>query len=80
MNTKFPRTTYERAVRDLLDEALELGIRVGVAPEGSEIILVAPLKVPYETRRWFEKKIDEFRAEVIDIIQRENAARAGVRP
>jgi hypothetical protein len=74
MNPEF-RTTY-RAVRDLLDEALDLGIRVGVAPDGSEIILVAPLKVPYETRRWFENKLDEFRAEIIVIIQAENAMEA----
>jgi hypothetical protein len=77
MNAEFPRTTYERAdhARFILDAALALGIRVGT--DGEELVLVAPLKVPRETRRWFETKLDEFRAEVIDFIQRENAARPG---
>ena len=56
--------------RFILDAASKLGIAVGCALDGSE--LVAPLKVPRETRRRFERKLDEFRADVIDIIQREN--------
>jgi len=36
-----------------------------------ELILVAPLRVPYDVRRWFEIWLDNFRDEVIAIIQRE---------
>ena len=57
----------------ILDAALELNIRVGT--DGTELVMVAPMRVPYETRRWFEIKLDESRAEVIAFIQRENAAR-----
>ena len=58
----------------ILNKALELGIRVGAAPDGSDLILVAPLRVPRDVRRFFEIwLLDNFRDEVIDIIQRENA-------
>ena len=61
------------AATAILNKARELGIRVGAAPDGSELILVAPLRLPYETRRWFEVWLDNFRTEVIDIILQENA-------
>jgi len=57
----------------ILNEAAGLGIRVGT--DGNELVLLAPMRVPREVRRWFETKLDEFRAEIIDFIQRENAAR-----
>ena len=57
--------------RFILDEAAALGIRVGT--DGNELLMVAPLRVPREARRWFETKLDEYKAEVIDFIQRENA-------
>jgi hypothetical protein len=89
MNAEFPRTTYERAVREpgegsnfpdcesarfILDEATALGIRVGASDDGSEFVMVAPMRVPRETRRWFETRLEEHRAEVIEIIQK-NAGR-----
>ena len=40
--------------------------------------MLAPVRVPYETQKWFATKLDEFRAEIIDFILRENAARTGV--
>lgn len=67
------------AALNLLNQALALGIRVGAAPDGSELVMLGPVKVPYETQKWFATKLDEFRAEVIDIILRENAARTGRR-
>src|SRR5262245_9466978 len=59
------------AARAILDAALKRGIHVGAAPDGSELVLVAPLKVPRDVRRWFEIWLDNFRDEVIAIIQRE---------
>jgi hypothetical protein len=61
------------AARIILDKALSLGIRVDAAPDGSELILVAPLSLPRETRRWFEIWLDQFRDEVIAIILGQNA-------
>jgi len=55
----------------ILDTARALGIHVGCALDGSELLMVAPLRVPREVRRWFEYWLDEFRDEVIGIIQRE---------
>ena len=42
------------------------------------MILVAPLRVPRDVRRWFEHWINEFRDEVVAIIRKENAAQTGV--
>ena len=56
----------------VLREALALGIRVGT--DGSELVMVAPMRVPRETRRWFETRLEEHRAEVIEAIQK-NAGR-----
>jgi len=58
-----------------LNKALALGIRVGAAPDGSELILVAPMRVPYDVRRWFEIWLNEFRAEVIAVIQADAGGR-----
>jgi hypothetical protein len=74
--TKFPNTTYGRArayceVAFLLREATALGLHVGT--DGTEVVMLAPVRVPYETQKWFATKLDEFRAEVIAFIQRENA-------
>jgi hypothetical protein len=57
----------------LLRDALVAGIRVGVAPDGSEVILVAPLRVPRELRCQFEAAIEKYRPEVIAVIMAENA-------
>jgi len=59
--------------RFILDAATALGIAVGT--DGNELVMLAPVRVPYETQKWFATKFDEFQTEVIDIIQRENAAR-----
>jgi hypothetical protein len=68
------RANATLAATIILNNALELGIHVGVAPDGSDVILVAPLRVPRDVRRWFEIwLLDKFRDEVVDIIQRENA-------
>jgi len=62
----------------ILDEATALGIHVGT--DGTELVMLAPMRVPREVRVWFEKKIDEYRAEIIDFIRRENAPRTGATP
>jgi hypothetical protein len=59
----------------ILHEALALDIHVGT--DGSDLVMLAPLKVPRDVRRAFEAALEEFRAEVIDAIQRDNAARTG---
>ena len=60
--------------RFILDEARALDIRIGCALDGSdELIMVAPLKVPRDVRCWFETKLNEFREQIIDLIQRKNA-------
>jgi hypothetical protein len=63
------------AATAILNKALELGIYVDVAPDGSELILVAPLSLPRRTRRWFRIWLDNFKPEVIDLIRRENGVR-----
>ena len=63
--------------RFILDEAATLGIRVGT--DGNELLMLAPVRVN-ETQKWFATKLDEFRAEIIAVIQRENAVRQGVTP
>jgi len=65
-----------RSAAFILDEATALGIRI--ATDGDELIMLVPLRVPRETRRWFEIQLHEFRAEVVNIILRKNAARTGV--
>jgi hypothetical protein len=78
MTTEFPRTTYERAMTAeatfILAEASARGI--AVATDGATLVMIAPLKMPRETRVWFETKLDELRTEVIDIIRRKNATGA----
>jgi hypothetical protein len=55
----------------ILREARELGIRVG-ARDADDIVMLAPLRVPYDVRRQFERAIYEYRDEVVEIIEREN--------
>jgi hypothetical protein len=66
-----PETSLECAAF-ILRETQLLGIRVGT--DGSELIMIAPVAMPRTTRLWFENKIVEYRADVIAVIQRENAA------
>jgi len=65
-----------RETKFILDAALELNIRIGT--DGNELVVLAPVRVPYETQKWFATKLDEFQAEIIAVIQRENAARTEV--
>jgi hypothetical protein len=53
--------------RFILEEATALGIHVGT--DGSKLIMIAPLKMPREDRVWFETQLNEFRRDVITIIQ-----------
>ena len=71
--TQAPRAAV--TARFIPDEATALGIRVGCDADGSELILVAPMRVPYDVRRWFEIWLNEFRAEVIAVIQADAGGR-----
>jgi hypothetical protein len=55
----------------ILAEALKLGIRIGT--NGDELLMVAPLRVPGESRRTFEDALETYRAEIIAHIIAENA-------
>jgi len=57
----------------LLNAALELDVRVGAAPDGSELLAVIPMKVPREISRWFERELSIRQHEIIDYILKENA-------
>ena len=57
----------------VLREAQALGIAVGT--DGTELVMLAPMRVPRDFRRWFEHWLNQFRDEVVDIVLRENAAR-----
>jgi hypothetical protein len=46
------------------------GIAIGT--DGDELAMLVPLKVPRDVRSWFENELYKYKAEVIDIIQREN--------
>jgi hypothetical protein len=59
----------------ILDEATALDIHVGT--DGSELVMLTPLRVPRDVRRWFEAELEKYRADVIEIIQQQNAARTG---
>jgi len=70
-----PRSAQENATivaRALLTAASKRDILVRVSPDQNELILVASLRVPRNVRRWFEHWIDQFRDEILDIIQHEN--------
>ena len=66
------RATRHKCAAFILRECLALNVRVGT--DGSELIMIAPVAMPRTTRLWFENKIVEYRADVIAVIQRENAA------
>jgi hypothetical protein len=59
------------AARFILDEAAKLGMNIGT--DGDELVILAPLRVPYPSRRSFEIALEEYRAEVIAYIVAENA-------
>ena len=56
------------SIRLILAEAAGLGIKI--ATDGTELVMLAPLRVPQATRRWFEAALAEHRAAVIAAIQR----------
>jgi hypothetical protein len=62
-------TTREKAALFVLREALALGIRVGTDGD-DDLLLLAPLRIPRESRRTFEHALEHYRAEVISIIMR----------
>lgn len=55
----------------ILREAAAAGIKVGT--DGTEVIMVAPLKMPWEFRRSFERAIEAHQAEIITLIMAEHS-------
>jgi hypothetical protein len=68
------QSTATLAATTILTAALKRG-----GTDGDEILMLAPLRMPRDVRRWFEIWLNEFRAEVIAIIQADAAARTGER-
>jgi hypothetical protein len=57
----------------ILEEAAALGIHVGT--DGEDLLMIAPMRVPGDVRRWFETQLNEYRREIIAAIQRDNMDR-----
>jgi hypothetical protein len=64
-------STRKQAAEFILREARAAGIRVGT--DGTDIVLLAPLKISWDSRRTFEVAVDAHRQEIIDLIMAENA-------
>jgi hypothetical protein len=56
------------------------GLGICVTSNDDDVVMIAPLRLPHKTRRWFEIWLNNFRAEVIAAIQADAAARREVRP
>jgi hypothetical protein len=65
------RTRVETA-RFILAEAEALGIRVGTNGT-DDLVMLAPLRIPRASRRTFEIALEEYRAEIIEIVWREGS-------
>jgi hypothetical protein len=50
----------------ILREALAAGIRIGT--DGTEVVMLAPLKIPIASRRTFETAIHAHQDEIITLI------------
>jgi hypothetical protein len=61
----------ERSRRDqamcILCAAQTFNIHVGT--DGDSLVMVAPMRVPSDVRRWFENELHKYKAEAIEIIQ-----------
>jgi hypothetical protein len=67
-----------REVEFILTAAHAAGFRVGAAPDGSEMIVIQTVKLPFETAKWFATKLYEFRELVIELINtQQNGAQTG---
>jgi hypothetical protein len=62
------------AATAILTAALNRGIHVGT--DGDELVLLASARVPRGVRRWFEVWLNNFRDEVIAVIEADVAARS----
>ena len=71
-----PAARSAAVIRFILNEALALGIRVGAAPDASEMIVVIPMRVPLEVIRALERALVENKKAVIAAIQHENGGGA----
>jgi hypothetical protein len=55
----------------ILREAAAAGLKIGT--DGTEVIMVAPLRMAWECRRSFERAIEAHQAEIIALIMAENS-------
>ena len=55
----------------ILREAAAAGLKIGT--DGTELVMVAPLKMPWDCRRSFERAIEAHQAEIIALIMAENS-------
>ena len=56
----------------ILREALAAGIRIGT--DGTEVVMLAPLKIPIASRRTFETAIHAHQDEIISLILAEQSS------
>ena len=63
-------TARAEAARFILAEAEALGIRIGTNGT-DDLVMLAPLRIPRASRRTFEAALEEYRAEIIEIVWRE---------
>jgi hypothetical protein len=70
--TAVPDPKIYREIAVLLDQALSFGIRVGAAPDASEMILAIPLRLPSDIAHWFEHELSIRQHEVVHYILKEN--------
>jgi hypothetical protein len=63
------RSARAEAAAFILREAAALGIRVGT--DGTEVIMLAPLRIPYACRRAIEDAIFAHKLEIIEHINGE---------
>jgi hypothetical protein len=66
-------TARAETARFILEEALRLGIKVGT--DGDELAMLAPMRIPRESRLTFEQALQDYRAEIIAHIIAENRER-----
>jgi hypothetical protein len=62
----------DEAAAFILAEATALGIRIG--PDGDDLVMLVPGRIPCASRWTFEIALENYRAEVIEIVMREGTA------
>jgi hypothetical protein len=66
------RERGRRVAAFLLSEARSFDIRVGAAPDASELIVVIPLRAPRDVACWFEREFNKHQPAIIEFILWQN--------